>query len=431
MSIARHTVPGQPSSPAAGGRPSAGQPPSPAPGDRPSARQPGRPAGALELFRVFFLIGLTSFGMAILQNIRSVPAKRGWLSREEIDEGLGLVQLYPGAIMMDLVAYIGYRARRVTGALAATAGFITPSLLLMLALSWAYQRYGAVPGVRQLVTGLDAVVVGVVASIALDFAAQHARGRLEAALAVAAFAAGVAGVNALWAVLAALAAGALWLRGRREDRAAPDPGREPISRRALAWSLVPAVVVAAGAAAAALATGATAALTADMAKIGTVAFGNGATILPVLQQDAVGAHHWVTAQAFGVGIAFGQITPGPFLITAAFVGFSVAGWWGGVLAAVAIFAPSVAMTTVAAEIYPYLRRLTWVRGAIRGIMAAFTGLLATVVITLGHHLAGAPAALALAAGALAAVRVFRWNMLIVFGAGLAAWAGYLALTGAI
>jgi chromate transporter len=417
MSVARHTPPGQP--------------PSPAPEDGPSTSQPRRPAGTVELFRAFFLIGLTSFGMAILQNIRSVSVKRGWLSQEEIDEGLGLVQLFPGAIMMDLVAYIGYRARRLSGALAATAGFIAPSLLLMLALSWAYRRYGAVAGVRELVTGLDAVVVGVVASIALDFAAQHARGRLEATLAVAAFAVGVAGVNALWAVLAALVAGALGFRGRREDQTAPEAGRERVSRRALAWSLAPAVVVAAGAAAAALATGAAAALTADMAKIGTVAFGNGSTILPILQQDAVGVHHWVTAQAFGVGIAFGQITPGPFLITAAFVGFSVAGWWGGVLAAVAIFAPSVAMTTVAAEIYPYLRRLTWVRGAIRGIMAAFTGLLATVVITLGHHIVGVPAALVLAAGALAAVRVFKWNMLIVFGAGLATWAIYLALTGAI
>jgi chromate transporter len=80
--------------------------------------------GPLELFRVFFRIGLTSFGMAILQNIRSIPVQRGWLSRAEIDEGLGLVQLYPGAIMVDLVAYIGYRVARITGALAAAAGFV-------------------------------------------------------------------------------------------------------------------------------------------------------------------------------------------------------------------------------------------------------------------------------------------------------------------
>jgi hypothetical protein len=81
------------------------------------------------------------------------------------------------------------------------------------------------------------------------------------------------------------------------------------------------------------------------------------------------------------------------LATAVFVGYVVAGWWGGILAAVAIFAPSVAMTIVAAEIYPYLRGLAAIRGAITGIMAAFVGLLATVVVSLGHQIVDVPAAL--------------------------------------
>jgi chromate transporter len=160
-----------------------------------------------------------------------------------------------------------------------------------------------------------------------------------------------------------------------------------------------------------------------------VAFGNGSTILPVLQQDVVGLHHWLTPQAFAAGVGFGQVTPGPFLITASFVGFQVAGWWGGILSAVAIFAPSVAMTVVAAEVYPSLRHLAPVRGAIRGIMAVFVGLLATVVLSLGRQVLPVPAALVLSAGALVAVRSFRWNLLAVFGAGLALWAIYLLLGG--
>ncbi len=403
------------------------------PGDT-AAAAPQRAAagagpGALELFRVFLVIGLTSFGMAILQNIRSVPARRGWLGREDIDEGLGLVQLYPGAVMVDLVAYIGYRTRRITGALAATAGFVAPSLVLMLGLSWAYVRYGGSSAVRDLVAGLDAIVAGVVISVTVDFAAQHARGKLQAALAVAAFAVGVAGGNLLWAVLGALAVGAVALRTAAAGPAKDDRAATATSGPRVALALVPAAVVAAGAVAAALAPGVLAALTADMAKIGTVAFGNGATILPVLQRDVVAGHHWLSPQAFGAGIGFGQVTPGPFLITAAFVGFTVAGWWGGVLAAAAIFAPSVAMTVIAAEIYPYLRRLAWVRGAIRGVMAAFTGLLGTVVLALGHQILAIPAALVLAAGALAAVRVFKWNLILIFGLGLAAWSVYLALGG--
>ncbi len=223
----------------------------------------------------------------------------------------------------------------------------------------------------------------------------------------------------------------LALRRVAERPQGPGAGAARIDRRRLALSLVPAAVVAAGAVTAAFAPGPLAALTADMAKIGAVAFGNGSTILPVLQQDVVTVHHWLTPQAFGAGIAAGQATPGPILITAAFVGFQVAGWWGGILAAVAISAPSVAMTMVAAEIYPYLRQIAAVRGAIRGIMAAFVGLLGTVVLTLGHQILAIPAALVLAAGALAAIRAFKWNLVLVFAAGLAAWAIYLALTGGI
>jgi chromate transporter len=393
---------------------------------RGAGRSPA-PVPISSLFWVFLVVGLTAFGPAILQSIRSVPVKRGWLRREDVDEGLGLVQLYPGAIMMDLVTYAGYRIRGIGGALAAAAGLITPALALVLGLSWAYAEYGAVAGVSRLVLGLDAIVVGVVVSVTVDFAADHARGKPEAVLAVAAFAVAVAGVNLLWAVAGALVAGAAALRPAAAGLAGPPAAG--ISGRRLALSLVPATVVTAGVVAAALAPGTLAALTADMAKIGAVAFGNGYTILPVLQQDAVTAHHWVSAQAFGAGVAVGQATPGPILMTAAFIGFQVAGWPGGILAALAIFAPSVAMTMPAAEIYPYLRRLTWVRGAIRGVLAAFTGLLASVALALGHQILGVPAALVLAAAALAAVRAFRWNLLAVFAAGLTAWAIYLAAGG--
>ena len=293
------------------------------------------PPGALELFRVFFRIGLTSFGMAILQNIRSIPVKRGWLSRAEIDEGLGLVQLYPGAIMVDLVAYIGYRTARVTGALAAAAGFVAPSLVLMLALSWLYETFGATPGVERLVVGLDALVVGVVASVAVDFARQHSNGRITALLGLAAFAVGVAGANLLWAVIAGLVVGALLFRSAPVEGAgmADDPS---FDRSRFVRSFVPGLVVAAGVAIAALGSGVLSALVLDMAKIGTIAFGNGSTILPILQQDVVESRHWLSLPVFGVAVGFGQVTPGPFLITAAFVGYHVAGVWGGVLATLAI-----------------------------------------------------------------------------------------------
>ena len=88
------------------------------------------------------------------------------------------------------------------------------------------------------------------------------------------------------------------------------------------------------------------------------------------------------------------------------------------------------MTTVAAEPYPWLRRWAWVKGAVAGVMAVFVGLLASVALSLGRPILGLPAGLVLLAAAFVAVRVVTWNLLAVFGAGLAAWAAYLALGGA-
>ena len=421
-----------------------GSTPTPGPDDaggRAAESAPGlvaaapRPSPSLaQLFRAFFLVGSTAFGMATLQNVRSATVKRGWLSLAEIDEGLGLVQLYPGAMMVDLVTYIGYRSRRVRGALVAAAGFVAPSLLMMLGLSWLYAAYGAAPGMSSMVIGLNAIVVGVVASVAVDFAGQHARGRLAAVLAFAAFAVGVAGANLLWAVLFGLLVGAVALRPK-SPQGIPGESPEDVafsrSRSRFAMAFVPAALVLGFVGAAAFAGGAMRDLVSTMATIGSVAFGNGSTILPVLQQEVVTNHHWLSLQEFGVGVAFGQATPGPFLSTAAFVGFRVAGLPGGLLAEIAIFAPSVAMTTVAAEIYPYLRRHSWVKGALAGIMAAFVGLLATVVLSLGRQVLPIPAALVLSAGAFVAIRTFKLNALAVFAAGLAAWAAYLALGGSV
>ena len=393
-----------------------------------------------ELFVTFLVIGASAFGMAILQSLRTIPVKRGWLSRDEIDEGFGLVQLYPGALMVDLGVYIGYRKHRVRGGLAAVAGFVTPSLLLLLGLSWAYFTFGTHPAVRHLVVGLDALVVGVLFNVATDFGVQYARDAIAAIVALGSFALAVAGANVLWAVLGGFVIGAIvW----REPNLEADISTEPVdtgeahdasdwrfSWRRLLGAMVPAVIVIAGAMVAAFASGSLAAVTADMSKIGAVAFGNGTAIMPVLQQDAL-AHHWLSISQFSAGVGFGQATPGPFLSTASFVGFAAAGWWGGVFAGVAIYAPSVAMTMIVAEVYPLLRRLWFVKGAIRGVMAAFTGLLAYMVLVLARPVMPVSAAIMLAAAAFVAVRILKWSTIVVFAGGLIVWGVYLAAGGAV
>ncbi len=387
-----------------------------------------------EIFGVFLVIGVSAFGMAIMQSIRSVPVRRGWMSKDDIDEGFGLVQLYPGAMMVDLVAYIGYRMKKIRGSLAAVTGFISPSLLLLIGLSWAYFTYGTHPEVRNLVVGLGSLVVGVLLSVTVDFATQHARQRTAALVALGAFIIAATSRNVLWAVLLGALVGGIVDRTRfslagQVTSNSPGTGSGAnILWRRMGLAIVPGVIVAVIATMAALGTGPLAAVSADMAKIGAVAFGNGTTIMPVLQQDAL-AHNWLNLSQFEVGIGFGQVTPGPFLSTASFIGYAAAGWLGAIAGGVAIYAPSVAMTMVVAEIYPWLRRLSFVRGAIAGVMASFTGLLVSMVVTLAKPLVSVPVALIFAGGAFVASRIFKLNVLLIFVVGIAVWALYLFLGG--
>lgn len=409
---------------------------------------PGEPGaetprvGLATLFLAYLQIGLTAFGFTMLQKVvQLVVGKKGWLTRQQADHGLALVQLYPGPMMVDFTAYVGYRLRGVRGALVAVVGFVLPSFVLMIGLSAVYFATGNIAFMHSLFMGLDALVVGIVLNLTIDFGQRSLKGPVQAALAVLAFALMLFGVNALLSILVALVTGALLLRPDVEPEipaevappagsaAGPAAGSSPAQavgwRRHLAtwWPIaLTAAVVVGAAVGAAVRGGIVGAMALSFFKIGSVAFGNGATIMPLIQSDAVTHYHWLTQSQFADGIALGQITPGPFLITAAFVGYKLGGVWVALLATFAIFAPSFAMTLVFTEVFEHLHTLAWVRGALAGILAAFVGLLAVVTLQLGSVTGGQAGLLTLAATAFVAVRFFKLDVLWVFGGGLGLWA---------
>ncbi len=385
--------------------------------------------GLWYLFLTYLRIGATAFGFAILAEMRALVKRERWLTEPEMNEGIALVQLYPGPVMVDLTAYVGYRLRGVPGALAATLGFILPSFILMVVLSAVYFALGAIAWVRPLFVGLEALVVGVVLNMAMDFGAQNVRGREEAVIAAAAFAGLLLKLNAVLIVLVALGAGALLLRPPEGDNQTAAQIHAPSTvRRRLPWpELAVALVVVASAGGFFLTGGSMGALGLAFLKIGSVAFGNGMTIMPLLQAEAVDAHGWLTLQQFADGIALGQITPGPFLITAAFVGYKLFGVAGAAVGTFAIFAPSFAMTLLFAELFGQIRHHVVVRGAVRGVLASFVGLLLVVASQLGQIALVGPAQMILAAGAFVGVRYFRLPLAALFAVGLLAWAVILGL----
>jgi chromate transporter len=381
-----------------------------------------------DLFATFFRIGLTSFGMTILENLKTVAVRRGFVSEQELQEGLALVQLYPGPIVANLVAFVGYKKRGTLGAFVAMLGFVLPAFALMVLASMAYLKYGLLPSVQTMQYGLNALVVGVLAHVTLHFAEQHITTAHGSLLAVAAFALAVMRANLLWPILAGLLVGAWLWRQKEETRQREGDQLFEVSRL-MTPGLIAAALIAI-ALMASLVPSPLSALLLEFMTIGAVAFGNGSTILPVMQEAVVNHRHWLTAGDFGVAIGLGHATPGPVLISATFVGYMVAGFLGAVVSTFAIFAPSFAMTLIAAELFGPIRHLGAVRGAVQGVMTVFVGLLANVVLSLGQDMLIDPLTFVFAILTLVGVRYLKQDLLTVFAVGLTLW-GVLVYIGVV
>lgn len=385
----------------------------------------------LVIFTTYFMVGLTAFGMAIVQKLKALVMTRHWLTEEEMNDGLAMVQLYPGPIMVDFTAYVGYLLRGVPGAILATVGFVLPSFFLMLALSALYFTAGNLPWVHPLFLGLEALVVGVILNVTLDMGSQAIKGKIEAVIALFAFAALLLKINAVLMVLVALGLGAAFIRpapGKGKPMQQPgSPRPAPASKRPwLGIGIVTAAILGVVALAVILHSD-VGNLGLSLFKIGAVAFGNGIAIIPLIQSEVVDLHQWMSLSQFADGIALGQITPGPFLITSTFIGYKMGGFWGALLATFAIFSPSFAMTLVFTEVFAHIRNLQVVRGALAGVLAAFVGMLAVVLFQIGGVALMTPAAIILAGAALLAVRYFKLDILWVFTGGMILWGGLLAL----
>jgi chromate transporter len=388
--------------------------------------------GLLTILRVYLVVGLTAFGLAILQKLKKVVLSHHWLTEEEMNDGLAMVQLYPGPIMVNFTTYVGYRLRGTPGALMAALGFISPSIVLMILLAAAYFAAGSLPWVAPLFVGLEALVVGVVFNVTLDFGQRALKGRIHALIALAAFAALTFKLNAVLIVLAALVIGALLLQPKAQEKGTTGGGASTTARPPAGWSGwvgigATAAIVLAVVALTWFTDGDVGRLGRTFFKIGAVAFGNGMTILPLVQADAVDAHHWLTMPQFADGIALSQITPGPFLNIAALIGYKVGGVWGALLATFAMFSPSFIWTLIFSETYGYVRDVRAVKGALAGVLAGFVGLLIVVVLQLGSVGITGPASLTMAAAAFVAVRFFKLDILWVFSGGLLLWGGLLAV----
>ena len=366
------------------------------------------------LFFSFLKLGATAFGgPAMVPYIDKLAVERtGWLDENTFRDGVALCQTIPGATAMQTTAYVGFRVRGVAGAAVSFIGFGLPALLLMIGLSAFYVRSYTLPPVVSVFNGLQTIVVAIVANAAVSFGKASLKSFRDVFIAL--LAAGMFGLR-MSPIMVIILAGLLGLVPYKRDSL---PSSSVSSIRPLS-SARPVLILAAVTACAFVLLFVLDRklfdLAAIMFRIDLFAFGGGFASVPLMFHEIVEVRSWMDAQTFLNGIALGQITPGPIVITATFVGYVVDGPLGAIVATISVFLPSFLLVTGITPYFDRLRRSIYFSRAIGAILCSFVGLLLTVAFRFGSNISWDPIHALLAAAAFAALLLKVEIIWIVLG----------------
>lgn len=307
---------------------------------------------------------------------RDLVERRRWISDEDYKEGMALAQLMPGPMAAQLAIYLGYVHYRILGATLVGVAFVLPSFLMVVALGWAYTRFGGLTWMQATFYGVGAAVIGIIAISAQKLTTKSLRkDKLLWAIWAITGAATIVTESEIASLF--IAAGvAVWLWRTKWRPSAH------LSVSASA-ALVPAVPVAS-----AIVATDPAILTqigVFFAKAGTFVFGSGLAIVPFLYGGVVHDFHWLTEKQFIDAVAVAMITPGPVVITVGFIGYLVAGLPGACVAALATFLPCYLLTIGPAPYFKKHGKRPGLLAFIDGVTAAAVGAITGSVVVLAKR----------------------------------------------
>jgi chromate transporter len=354
---------------------------------------------SLAQFTGYFLwLGTVGFGgpIALAGHMQQdLVDDRGWIRKEDYLEGLALAQLAPGPLAAQLAIYLGYIRAGILGATAVGVAFVLPSFLMVLGLSAAYVHFGSLPWMQGMFYGIGAAVIGIIARSAFKLT-KLTLGKdklLWCIFAVLAVSTAWTSQEIIWLFLlgglvnlfvtafpSRLSAGStvsvLFAPGLFTPslfaRSLFTPGL--LAQRTLGMFTVNGTL-----------NGTLLQIFVYFAKAGMFVFGSGLAVVPFLYGGVVQGHHWLTDHQFVDAVAVAMITPGPVVITVAFIGYLVAGVAGATAAALGIFLPVYLVVLLLAPSYKKWAKNPQINAFVRGVTAAATGAIAGAVIVLARR----------------------------------------------
>ena len=365
--------------------------------DTPAPRIPIR-----DLVRYYLRLGLLGFGGPVAlvgQMEREMVGERKWLTREEMREGIAVCQSLPGPLAIQVGIWISYIRGGFWGAWAGGWAFILPNFIIVSAVGALYVHWGELSAVKAIFYGVSPAVIALILHSCYRLTKLGMTDWLEWALAAMAFVITVtlrAEVALLFigcGIVGVLYYGSLFRR------------RASASTTTSLFAAGPLVAAGAAPAGAGSMLGK---LFAFFLKAGSLTFGSGLVIVPFLEKGLVQQTGWLNERDFLVAVAIGMMSPGPVVITATFVGYLVAGFWGSVVATIGIFLPSFLLILIVAPILVRYRANPNVQGFVKGAYAAAIGTILGACVLLARIAIGDWLTVLVALGSL--VVLFRWKV---------------------
>lgn len=359
----------------------------------------------------FLRLGLTGFGgpVALANHMRrDLVEQRGWLKETEYEDGLAVATVCPGPLAYQLGVYCGYVRFGVPGALLMAVAFALAPFLIVTLISALYLRYAQAWEVRAIFYGVAPVISALILKACWNLGQKTLKAdRLAWLVAIAAGGITLVFREELAGLFVAAGLLGIWMFRPATKPTAADSPPVPPPGTAKAAALLPLLM-----------QSPSLKVFLFFFKTGLLVFGSGLVIAPFLKAYVVDDYHWLTDRQFIDAVSVGMVTPGPVVITATFVGYLVAGFWGGAAATIGIFLPSVIFTVIAAPLLRRYRSSPHVQGFIRGITAAVIGALAGTSVLVAESAIGDLFTATLAAVGLTVM--LRWQKLpdpMLVGAG--------------
>jgi len=337
----------------------------------------------VNLFFIFLKIGSLAFGgyMALISVIENTLVKNlKLISHQDMLDGISLANLLPGPMAVNVVAFTGYKIRGRMGALVATTAVVLPSFLLILGLSYIYFNYDEVIDFKPIFQGFMPAVAAIVFSVAWRLGKKTLTGIPEVIIAVIATLV-LAFIPLTYKIYTPITL--IFISGfigyflfNKTKNTTINQNKVTFSKQQLITLLLVIVsFVFLWLFPLPLDKNSILYLSLTFATMSLMLFGGGYVFIPVIGSIVVLENNWLTSQQFTDGIALGQVTPGPILISATFIGYKVAGFWGALSSTIVIFGVPAMLMVYVSRWFDFIRQSTATQSVMHGIHCAVIGMI--------------------------------------------------------